>query len=266
MAGCAGGERDTVSPFEIGHVHDLVLDDDGLLVATHRGLMRLDNGSYRRIGDEVHDLMAMTRDPRGDIVAGGHPDLRLEQYRIDGAPSFLGLIRSSDEGQTWEVVDMLGEVDFHAIVTIEAGLVAGDSTGTVWRFDSARGALPVGSVPFDINDLAVSPDDDTFVVASSYDGEVAVSVDGAQTWELEPEAPQIIEVEWTATGLLGGTAEGALWSASSPTDPFERAGDVPGEVEALLVDAGRVWAAVDGGQIYRRQGDGTWTPLVRSVD
>jgi hypothetical protein len=40
-------------------------------------------------------------------------------------------------------------------------------------------------------------------------------------------------------------------------------GDVPGEVEALLVSDDRVWAATHDGQIYRQEND-SWTPLVRS--
>lgn len=266
VAGCGGDGGGVVSPSEIGHVHDLVPDDDGLLVATHRGLLRFDGGSYRRVGDEVHDLMAMTREPGGDIVASGHPDLRLEQYRVDGAPSFLGLARSSDDGETWDVVGLLGEADFHAIVPTEVGLLAGDSTGTIWRFDLDGDGQPVGSIPFDINDLAVSPDEAAVVIATSYDGEIAVSDDAGQTWELHVDGPPITEIEWTGGGILGATADGELWAAPSLVGPFERAGVVPGEIETLLVNGDGAWAATHGGQIYRREGGGSWTSLLRSAD
>lgn len=265
VAACSGDAGDTVTPSDIGHVHDLIVDDDTLLVATHRGLLRLVDGSYRRVGDEVHDLMAMTRDPDGDIVVSGHPDLRLEQYRVDGAPSFLGLARSSDGGVNWEIVGLLGEADFHAIALTGTGLLAGDSTGTIWRFDGDGDGQPVGAVPFDINDLAVSPDDAAMLVATSYEGEVAVSDDAAQTWEIERDAPPIIEVEWTDGGVLGATAAGELWVAPSPAGPFERVGAVPGEVDTLLVNGDGIWAATYGGQIYRQEND-SWAPLVRIED
>ncbi len=263
VAACSGDDGDAVSQSQIGHVHDLIIDEDTLLVATHRGLVRLDDGSYRQVGDEVHDLMAMTRDPGGDIVASGHPDLRLEEYRVDGAPSFLGLARSSDEGVTWEVVGLLGEADFHAIVPIDDGLLAGDSSGNIWRFDLDGDGQPVGSVPFDLNDLAVSPDDPAVVVAASYEGDIAVSDDAGQTWGIEREAPPIIEIEWTDRGVLGATADGEMWAAASPAGPFERVGAAPGEVDTLLVSGDGVWAATDDGQIYRQE-NGSWTPLVRS--
>lgn len=265
VAACSGDGGSAVPPSEIGHVHDLIIDEGTLLVATHRGLLRLDDGAYRRVGDEVHDLMAMTRDVGGDIVASGHPDLRLEQYRVDGAPSFLGLARSSDEGESWEIVGLLGEADFHAIILTEAGLLAGDSTGTIWRFDSDGDGQPVGSIPFDINDLAVSPGDAAAVVATSYDGDVAVSDDAGQTWEIEGGAPPIVEIEWTDEGVLGASADGELWAASSPSDPFEQIGAAPGEVDTLLVNGDGVWAATHDGQIYRQEID-SWTPLVRSDD
>ena len=265
LAACSGDGGSAVPPSEIGHVHDLIIDEDTILAATHRGLVRLDDGSYRRVGDEVHDLMAMTRDDHGDIVASGHPDLRLEEYSVDGAPSFLGLARSSDEGETWEIIGLLGEADFHALSPTEDGLLAGDSTGTIWRFDADGDGQPVGSIQFDINDLAVSPDDAAVVAATSYDGDVAVSDDAGQTWEIEGGAPPIVEIEWTDQGVLGSTADGELWAASSPSGSFERVGDAPGEVDALLVDDDGVWAATHDGQIYRQEHD-SWTPLVRSDD
>lgn len=266
VAACSGDDGEAFGPSEIGHVHDLVAGEDGLLVATHRGLLRLEDGSYSRVGDEVHDLMAMTRGPGGDIVVSGHPDLRLEQYRVDGSPPVLGLARSSDEGVSWEVVGLLGVADFHAIVPTEAGLLAGDSTGTIWRFDLEGNGQPVGSIPFDINDLAAAPDGTAMVVATSYEGYAATSDDAGKTWEIQSGIPPITEIEWTDEGALGATADGELWAAAGPTGPFERAGTVPdGAIEALLVNDDGAWAATQGGQIYRQEND-SWVPLVRSDD
>ncbi len=262
-----GGEADpVVAPTDIGHVHDLVVEGDTLLAATHRGLLRLDDGTFRAVGDEIHDLMALVTMPNGDLVASGHPDLRLEKYRVEGAPSFLGLARSADDGETWKVVGLLGEADFHALVGRGDGIVGGDSTGTVWWFDADGDGQPVGSIPFDINDLAVSFDNPAVIVATSWDGELAVSEDAGLTWELQPDAPAILEVEWTAAGLTGATAAGRLWTAADSTGPFELVGEVPGEVESLLVGDAGTWVATHGGQIYRQDAGGSWTPLVRTDD
>ncbi len=265
-ASCGGGSATTVAPADIGHVHDLVVEGDDLLVATHRGLLRLADGRYRAVGAEVHDLMAMAAMPDGDLVASGHPDMRLEKYRIDGAPPFLGLVRSADGGENWAIVDLLGEADFHALAITDDGIIGADSSGTVWRFGADGTGRPVGSVPFDANDLAGSPDDPAVIVATSWDGELASSDDAGRTWEIRADAPALIEIEWTAAGITGATASGELFTAAVPSGPFESAGDAPEDIESLLVRDAGTWVATHGGQIHRRAADGTWAPLVRFDD
>ena len=265
-AACTGATGAIVAPTDIGHVHDLVVEGNTIMVATHRGLLGLTDGSYRTVGDEIHDLMAVTRGPSGDLLASGHPDMRLEKYRVDGAPSILGLASSSDDGGSWHILGWLGEADFHALVATANGFVGGDSTGSIWQFNTDGDGQAVGSIPFDINDLAVAPDDSDVIVAASYDGELAVSDDAGQTWELQLDSPPILEIEWTTDGLIGATTSGQLWTASEATGPFEPAGEAPAEVETLLVSDSGTWVATHGGQIHRRDADGSWTPLVRIDD
>lgn len=265
-AACGGDAEVVVRPSDIGHVHDVVVDGDTLLVATHRGLLRVEDGVYQLVGDQIHDLMSMTELDGGALMASGHPDLRLEEYRVDGAPLFLGLITSSDGGTTWDAVGLLGEADFHALDVAGEVILGGDSTGTVWRLNPDGGGQPVGSIPFDINDLAISPDDPAVVVATSWEGEFALSEDAGQTWELQTDAPSLFEIEWTATGLTGASVSGELWSAPTPTGPFERSGEAPADVETLLVHDDGVWVANHGGQLHRRDEDGSWSPLIRTDD
>ena len=256
----------TVRPSDIGHVHDMVVDGDTLLVATHRGLLRVEDGVYRLVGDQIHDLMSMTELDGEVLMASGHPDLRLEEYRVDGAPPFLGLITSSDGGTTWDAVGLLGEADFHALDVAGEVILGGDSTGTVWRLNPDGGGQPVGSIPFDINDLAISPDDPAVVVATSWEGEFALSEDAGRTWEMQNDAPPLFEIEWTAIGLTGASVSGELWRAPAPTGPFERAGEAPADVETLLVHDDGVWVANHGGQLHRRNEDGSWSSLIRTDD
>jgi hypothetical protein len=266
LVACGGGGDRGVTPADIGHVHDLVVDGDTLLVATHRGLFRLDDGSFRAVGDEAHDLMAMTMLPDGDLVASGHPDLRLAEYKVEGAPPYLGLARSSSGGESWVVVDLLGEADFHALASAEGGIIGADSTGRVWRFDAEGAGQPVGSIAFDVNDLAISPDDDSRLVATSYEGELAASGDAGQTWELNPSAPSITEIEWTDDGLTGASTTGQLWAADDLSAEFEMVGESPLDVETLFVDGAVTLVATRGGQIHRLDDDGSWTLLLRPDD
>lgn len=241
-------------------MHDLVPDGDAMLVASHRGLHRLEAVRLTFVGDEVNDLMSMARLPNGSIIASGHPDLRLERYRVEGSPSLLGLIRSDDNGASWEIVDLLGEADFHALAPVPNGFFGADgASGSVWRFDSEGDGQPIGSIPFDVKDLAVSPIDDSLLISSSYDGEVAVSDDAAQTWELMDDLPLMTEIEWTADGIVGVDLNGEVWTAEGPAGPYERLRSAPDEVDALLITAsGDTWLATHGGLIWRARDDGSW--------
>lgn len=225
-------------------------------------LLRVVDDGYRVVGGQIHDLMSMTKLDGGALIASGHPDLRLEEYRVEGAPPFLGLITSSDGGTTWEAIGLRGEADFHALDVAGEIILGGDSAGAIWRLDPTGGGKPVGALPFDINDLAISPDDPVVVVATSWEFEFGLSEDAGQTWELQPDAPPAFEIEWSATGPTGASASGELWSAPAPTGQFERSGEAPGGVQTLLVQDGSVWAANDGGQLHQRTGDGSWSPLV----
>jgi|GEM_PF-2124061 len=52
----------------------------------------------------------------------GHPDLR------ENLPALLGLMESTDRGQTWHSLSLLGEVDFHAIEAKHGQVYGYDAT------------------------------------------------------------------------------------------------------------------------------------------
>ena len=142
FAACGADTTEQVAgPGDLGHIHDLVETGHGeLLVASHSGLYRItDTDSAVLVGTEQHDLMSMTSD-NGTLYASGHPDLRLEQYRVEGLPPHLGLAQSSDGGQTWNVdPELLGKSDFHALLPTNSGLYAADTEGII-RFRSSDGS------------------------------------------------------------------------------------------------------------------------------
>lgn len=137
---CGGDAEVVVRPSDIGHVHDVVVDGDAVLVATHRGsaARRARWASGGR--GQIHDLMSMTQLDGGGLIASGHPDLWLEEHRVEGAPPFLGLITSSEGGTTWEAIGLRGEADFHALDVAGEIILGGDSAGAIWRLDPPAGA------------------------------------------------------------------------------------------------------------------------------
>lgn len=248
---------------DLGHIHDLVLEPDGdLLVASHTGLYRIE-GVDRAVlvGDEQHDLMAMAAQA-DTLIASGHPNLLIERYRVEGSPPYLGLARSIDSGQSWQIVDLLGEADFHALVPTDSGLFAAETAGQIWFLDEAsEDWSQLGAV--EARDLAVNPDDPSQQLAPDHDGVVWASADTAVTWKRVDTAPSLVEIEWpTAGNIVGATEDGRIWRAARPEGPWTETAELDpgGGVETLYVDPnGDWWATVRGGAIFHSaEGGGSW--------
>lgn len=125
LAGCtkAGTERTQTSPGQTGettaavagdakvempHIHGLGFSPDGeqLLVPAHDGLRIYANGQWSVPDGPAHDYMGFT--PASDgFYSSGHP------HPSSGLVNPLGLIKSTDGGQTFAQLGFAGESDFH---------------------------------------------------------------------------------------------------------------------------------------------------------
>lgn len=271
-AGCGSDDTARVAQAgDLGHIHDLVLEPDGeLLVASHTGLYRIE-GVDRAVlvGDEQHDLMAMAAQS-DTLIASGHPNLLIERYRVEGRPSFLGLARSIDSGESWQIVDLLGEADFHALVPTDIGLFAAETAGRIWLLDQASGDWSeLGAV--EARDLAVSPEDPDQQLAPDHDGVVWASADAAVTWSRVDTAPSLVEIEWPSAGnIVGATEDGRIWRADRPEGPWTETAELDsgGGVETLYVDPeGDWWVTVRGGAIFHSaEGGRSWEQVYAPPD
>lgn len=258
-----GGEQYVAGPGDLGHIHDLALRDDGvLLVASHSGLYQIeDEGRAVRIGVH-HDLMSMAVLPEGDLLASGHPNLMLDEFNVEDRPPFLGLARSTDGGENWDELELLGEADFHALVPTDAGLYAAETSGNIWFQDPESGWATLGAV--DARDLGIDPFDSQRQIAPDYNGMVWFSDDGAMSWAPSTDAPELIELEWVEADLiLGVTEAGSLWSAEKAAGPWTEIAAGPADVETFYVDdSDSWWLSVHGGGISRSDDRGdTWTAV-----
>lgn len=244
------GGADSESGAAMGHVHGIARDpsDGVVLLATHYGLFRVQDSELVSVGPTV-DLMGFTLAPEGRYLASGHPGAGSD------LPEPVGLIESTDQGQSWTVLSRGGESDFHALTAGADRIVGFDGE---LRMSTDGQNWEILAIPAPPAALAMAPG--TGEIAAATEAGLLLSTDGA-SWETI-EAPGLISrVAWAdETTIVGSATDGRLftsrdsgqsWSASE-----EPVGEVvalgaglteDGSVEALLVVDSTVLRTVDGG-------------------
>jgi hypothetical protein len=267
----SGGDATSFTPLPTQdpgpvHVHGLGIDpaDGALFIATHTGLFRVEPGERKakRVGDRYQDTMGFTVAGPNRFLGSGHPDLR--EAREKGLPPLLGLIESTDAGETWKPVSLLGEADFHVLRRLG---------GTVYGYDSSNGRLLASAdggrtweelaTPGPILDIAVDPGQPRRLVSSAGLGLFASS-DGGETWRPLTDVGGLLA--WPVQGpLYVVTAEGRVLRSADGGSRFTRVGQIGAQPAALLAAAPRdLYVALHDGTIKRStDGGATWT--VRST-
>lgn len=274
LVGCSGGNEEaapeefTGVPLELQdpgpvHVHGLGYDLRGkiLYVATHTGMFELADGSAKatRIGDKHQDTMGFTLVKPNLFLGSGHPDAREE------LPPHLGLIRSTDRGQSWTSVSLLGEADFHVLRALRT---------TVYGFDSSNERLLASRdsgqtwttlrAPEVLLDIAVDPSDPEQLIASG--GAVLYrSPSGGRKWHAVASGVSGY-LAWPSTKrLFVATLDGAFLSAKGANRPWRSRGPLGSPVAALLaVNEKTLFAALHDGTI-KQSDDGGMTWKVRAT-
>jgi hypothetical protein len=272
LAGCASEDdpaSDTALP-EIAleedpgleHVHGLGINpaDDLLYVATHYGLWRVsDDGQAERVGGHYLDLMGFTVVGDDHFVASGHPPLTEE------LPTHLGLIETTDAGETWEPVSLLGQADFHVLRTAHGQIVGWDTIGGhLLASDDGRQWESRGEHA--IFDVVVDPEDAEVLLATTGmrpDGLGLARSDDAGASFNKAEGPELTLLSWEhPERLFGISPDGQVHHSTESGDSWEPVGDVGGPPEALLDTGERLYVAADRTlQVSDDDGE-TWQPLL----
>lgn len=247
----------------IEHVHGLGVDPaDGVLyAATHYGFFRLpEGGEAVRVADRYQDTMGFTVAGPNTFLGSGHPDFAADP----GFPARLGLIRSDDAGESWEIVSLGGVADFHALRAAH-GLVYGWDSGTDRFMVSADDGLSWEvSSTLTMLDFAVSPADPELLLATTTTQGIVRSIDGGRTWQPISGAPPVAVLSWASQdSVFGVTTDGMVQHSADGGTTWETSGDVGGQPEALLVHEGSgglmlyvgvsgrgILASADGGQSF----------------
>lgn len=260
-AGCGADAPPQVSSADLVHIHRLQpAPDGGLYAATHTGLYRIDSeGGIAAVGDASHDLMGFTVAGPSDLLASGHPDLRDESLQVQGKPPLLGLAASRD-GERWTSLSLLGDVDFHSLVTAH---------GKVYGLDSQTGGLMVSgdrrtwdtraeALPF--TDIAVDPAD-ADVLLGAGPAQVAASDDGGRAWRPVSQQP-LQYLSWNTTGLFGISPDGAVMTSTDAGTTWQQRGVLSGMPHALLVTDNTIFVANEAGIFASDDGGRTFTTVV----
>ena len=279
VAGCGGDddEREDVRAPDSGpkiedpgaiHVHSLGINpkDGALFIATHTGLFRAPEGEQTatRVADRYQDTMGFTVVGPDRFLGSGHPDGR------EKLPPFLGLIRSTDAGQTWKEVSLMGKSDFHVLEaaarrvygfgsdyrTRKSQFLVSDDGGRSWEKRPPPGALA---------SLAISPDDPDYVVVAVEGARRAglyASRGAGSRWQRLTEDGGLLA--WTRSGsLFLIDARGSVRESRDDGRTWREVGEIGGPAAAFEAVGDNLYAALHDGTI-KLSGDGGRSWSIRS--
>jgi hypothetical protein len=249
----AAGEE--APPVPGAHVHGVALADDGVvLVATHEGVVRYGPDGMVGVGPAV-DLMGFAAPTPDRLLASGHtvPGVDL--------PEPMGLVESTDGGETWTVLSRGGQSDFHALAAAESVVLAFDAEG-LWTSPDGREweQLDPPVAPYA---LAVSPDGGT-VLLTHQDGPQR-SADGGRTWE-PVDGPLLQRVAFAdGTTVVGAAPDGGVHVSTDGGLTWEQRGSLGGPPEALdarVLDGEVHVVGITGARLHlSTDGGATFAPL-----
>jgi photosystem II stability/assembly factor-like uncharacterized protein len=234
------------------HVHAVAIDpaDGRVLLATHEGLFRYDDAGSTRVGPVI-DLMGFTVAGPGHFYASGHPGPGVD------LPQPVGLIESTDGGQSWSPVSRQGQSDFHALTASSAGVIGFDGAALLATSDGRRWReLHPPVAPYA---LAAAPDG-AVLLATAASGPVR-STDAGATWAPVEGAPLLQVVDWAEGQTVAGVTPegtiavsddaGATWTeragVGGPPQAVAASPLPDGSLRVLVVSADAILDSRDGG-------------------
>lgn len=247
------------------HVHGLAwdpADPNRLLIATHHGLMALEDGTLEAVSARRDDFMGFSVHPAGGVfLASGHPE----------GGGNLGVIVSWDGGRTWEPLSpgADGPVDFHQMDVGKADptIMVGVFGAIQASRDGGRTWAVTGRPPAHILGLALSAAEPEKVYAATQAG-LFESPDLGASWS------KAGDMEAPAT-MVTTTADGTVWTYDVQNGLTRKApgANVFATVGPTLADDAILHLAVKDGEMaaatYKgamiRSTDGgrTWIPLLQ---
>lgn len=241
----------------VGHIHGLGIDpaDDSLYVATHFGLFRVpETGKPTRVADRWQDTMAFTVVGPGHFLGSGHPDL------AEDLPSHLGLIESTDAGESWTPLALQGEADFHILEPAGDVLYAYDATTSrLLRTEDRERFEEVLSG--DLISVAAAKEPDRLFATTGKGQVISVDASTGQTRELG--GPVTAYLDTTVEGGLAGIGpDGVVRVSDDAGKTWQETGSIGGQPAAFTIIA-QGWYAATSDEAFRSSDNGdTWQQVL----
>jgi len=244
LAGCATGSNDGVTLDELEHVHSVATDGEEFFLASHHGLYVWSGDSWQLRGEEF-DIMGLAIDG-GVFYASGHPGPTQE------FPDPLGILVSTDEGQTWAPEVLTGEVDFHLLEAVGASFV-----GVAANYGAAVASRDAGQTwstlnPPPLTSLAVNPMNSNDVLVAA-EGLLHLSTDMGATFTPLPSPEGGLFVEWTQSKVFLATGS-ALYEGPGTGGPFSPLDSTFSSISAIGAHASAVIVLDERGVHVSRDG------------
>ena len=199
ISACGSKEEASSGPVQlktgatIDHMHGLTYSNDNtIFIGTHEGMISSkDQGkTWSTVSSYDFDFMGFHTLSNGDMITSGHPGPKTD------LPNPLGVMKSTDHGETWDSVSLLGKIDFHIMTSdynnpdiiyglnqmgegeYGAGIFKSTDGGQNWEKIAPKG------LPEDLHKvyaLVALPDYENTLLAGTENG-VFHSDDGGKTW------------------------------------------------------------------------------------
>ena len=241
----------------VGHIHGLGVDpaDDSLYVATHFGLFRVDDaGDAARVADRWQDTMAFTVVGPGHFLGSGHPDL------AEDLPPHLGLIESTDAGESWTPLALQGEADFHILEPAGDVLYAYDSTTSrLLRTEDRKQFEEI--LTGDLISVAATKETEQLFATTGKGQLIGIDASTGRTRELGGPITAYLDIT-TDGGLAGIGPDGVVRVSDDAGKIWQEAGSIGGRPAAFTITE-QGWYAATSEEAYRSSDNGnTWKQVL----
>lgn len=246
---------------DLAHIHGLGINpaDGELYAASHHGLFLVTGeGQPEQIAGRTQDFMGFTVAGPDHFLGSGHPGPEDAEQ-----PPHLGLIESTDAGQTWQSLSLSGEADFHAMEAAHDAVYGFDSqSGQIMVSDDKQSWDSRAGVP--MADIAVSPDDADEILATTEQG-VQRSTDGGENFAPIAGSPTLFFIDWAdADRLLGVAPDGQVYRSDDGGESWSQGGSVADGPQAILVHGdSEVYVATEQAIHYSDDDGETFTVFQR---